>query len=199
MPIAKKNIMWYNLLINTLGLLKIWIGPDRRKNEDISYTNNNRSNCNNNLNYFDRKNKQSSIQISQIAKNPPTEEKQKISENIQSNLPIKGFYQPKWLFSYNEKEAYRQLKTTTEKYNLSLFAKVRLLDLVEPIKNNPKYKTYFYKIQAKHVDFVICNEKLVAKLIIELDDSSHDAKDRLERDKFVDEVLTSTGYRVIHI
>lgn len=137
--------------------------------------------------------------VSKIPKNSSAEEKQEISENAPSNLPIKGFYQPKWLFSYNEKEAYRQLKTITEKHNLPLFAKVRLLDLVEPVKNNnPKYKTYFYKVQAKHVDFVICNEKLVAKLIIELDDNSHNTENRQERDKFVDEVLTSTGYKIIH-
>lgn len=121
------------------------------------------------------------------------------AELFKTNLPIKGYYQPKWLFSYNEKDAYRQLKVITDKYGLYLFAKVRLLDLVEPVKsNNPKYKTYFYKVQAKHVDFVICNEKLVAKLIIELDDSSHDTENRQERDKFVDEVLTSTGYKIIH-
>lgn len=60
-----------------------------------------------------------------------------------------------------------------------------------------KYKTYFYKVQAKHVDFVLLDEKLVARCIVELDDSSHDAADRKERDDFVDEVLRSVGYQVI--
>lgn len=75
---------------------------------------------------------------------------------------------------------------------------MRLLDLLEPAKGNTKYKTYFYKVQAKHVDFVILDEKLVARCVVELDDASHDAEDRKKRDEFVDEVLKSVGYQIIH-
>lgn len=114
-------------------------------------------------------------------------------------LPIAGAYQKRWLFSYNEKDAYAKLKPIADELGLTIFAKVRLLDLLEPTKGNPKYKTYFYKVQAKHVDFVLCDEKLVARYIIELDDSSHDTEDRKKRDSFVDEVLTSVGYKIIHV
>ncbi|MEA5142218.1 MAG: DUF2726 domain-containing protein [Oscillibacter sp.] len=114
-------------------------------------------------------------------------------------LPIAGAYQRKWLFSYNEKDAYKVLRPICDRYNLYLSSKVRLLDLVEPIKGNSKYKTYFWKIQAKHVDFVICDEKLVAKCIFELDDSSHNKADRKERDSFVDEVVQSVGYKIYHV
>ncbi len=114
-------------------------------------------------------------------------------------LPIKGAYQQNWLFTYNEKDAYRKLKPMAEKLGYTVFAKVRLLDLVEPIKGNKKYKAYFWKIQAKHVDFVLCDHKLVAKYIIELDDSSHNREDRKERDNFVDEVVESVGYKIIHV
>ena len=54
----------------------------------------------------------------------------------------------------NEKAFYRQLCSFAAKKNMTVFTKVRLLDLLEPVKNQPKYKTYFYKVQAKHVDFV---------------------------------------------
>lgn len=118
--------------------------------------------------------------------------------NEKDNLPIANAYQKKWLFSYNEKDAYNKLKAIAEPLGLTVFAKVRLLDLLEPVKGNPKYKTYFYKIQAKHVDFVLCDSKLVARYIIELDDSSHDTKARKERDAFVDEVVESVGYKIIH-
>lgn len=53
-------------------------------------------------------------------------------------------YQPKWLFSYNEKAFYHKLKTFADRNGLFLFAKVRLLDLVEPRRGQQKYKTYFY-------------------------------------------------------
>lgn len=107
-------------------------------------------------------------------------------------------YKPKWLFSYNEKTAYNNLKKITDELGLHLLSKVRLLDLVEPQKGNPKYKTLFYKVQAKHVDFVICTNNLVAKCIVELDDQSHQKSDRIQRDKFVDEILKSVGYEIIH-
>lgn len=45
---------------------------------------------------------------------------------------------------------------------------------------------------------MICDQKLVAKYIIELDDNSHNQDERKERDQFVDTVLTSTGYKVLH-
>lgn len=46
---------------------------------------------------------------------------------------------------------------------------------------------------------MLCDQKLVAKYIIELDDSSHDREDRKRRDEFVDEVITSVGYKIIHV
>ena len=45
---------------------------------------------------------------------------------------------------------------------------------------------------------MILDEKLVARCVVELDDTSHDAEDRKKRDEFVDEVLKSVGYQIIH-
>ena len=119
-------------------------------------------------------------------------------EPVGEDIDVKQAYTPKWLFSMNEKRAYYKLNDIAKKHNLVVFAKVRLLDLVTPQRNNPKYKTCFYKIQAKHVDFVLAKENLVAKYIIELDDSSHDTPDRTERDQFVDAVVTACGYKILH-
>lgn len=115
-----------------------------------------------------------------------------------SALDITHAYKQKWLMSYNEKDAFLKIKAVADKYGLHVFTKVRLLDLLEPQKGNKKYKTFFYKVQAKHVDFVICDEKLVAKCVIELDDNSHNDPDRQERDSFVDQVLKSVGYQILH-
>lgn len=114
-------------------------------------------------------------------------------------LPLTGAYQKSWMFSYNEKDAYYKLSSIAKDLGYIVFAKVRLLDLLTPVRNNAKYKTYFYKVQAKHVDFVLCDQNLVARCIVELDDGSHDSIDRAERDSFVDAVLTSVGYKVIRV
>ena len=119
--------------------------------------------------------------------------------DLSDNLPIKGMYERNWILTQNEKVQYRRLKAIAEELGYTVFTKVRLLDLVEPKKGTQKYKTYFYKIQAKHIDFVLCdNVKLVAQVLIEIDDSSHDTPERMERDKFVDEVVQSVGYKIIH-
>ena len=114
-------------------------------------------------------------------------------------LPSAGAYQKKWMFTFNEKDAYNKLLPIAQELGYTVFAKVRLLDLMEPIKGNKKYKTYFYKIQSKHVDFVLCDERLVARYIIELDDSSHESESRKQRDHFVDEAVSSVGYKIIHV
>ncbi len=117
----------------------------------------------------------------------------------ESKIDYSNGYTSKWLFSYNEKDAFRKIKEVTDKLGLFLFAKVRLYDLVEPKKGSDKFRTLQYKIQAKHVDFVVCDDKLVARHIIELDDASHDSSKRSERDEFVDQVLKNCGYNVIRL
>lgn len=134
--------------------------------------------------------------------NPSAYEQSNTSAASQSEadlLPYDKAYQKKWLLTMNEKAFYRQLCSFAAKKNMTVFTKARLLDLLEPVKNQPKYKTYFYKVQAKHVDFVLCDSKLVARFIIELDDSSHNTPDRTDRDQFVDMVLQAVGYKVLRL
>lgn len=129
-----------------------------------------------------------------------TDQPESTEKNTEHLTPeyIKGAYERKWMFTQNEKPAYFKLKEIADKHGLLLFAKVRLFDLVNPVKGHKKYKSNRWRIQAKHVDFVLCKSNLVAKYIIELDDSSHDQSDRKTRDQFVDGVLTACGYKVLH-
>ena len=106
-------------------------------------------------------------------------------------------YQAKYLLTKNEWYEYKKLKRFANEKDLQVCPKVRLLDLVEPRKGTEHYKSLFYKIQAKHVDFLICDQDLHIKAVVELDDNSHKKTDRQERDRFVDQVLTSCGFKVI--
>lgn len=78
-----------------------------------------------------------------------------------------------------------------------MFTKVRLLDLIEPRKDISNYKTALWKIQAKHIDFVICDQNAKVKCLIEINDNSHNRPDRIERDKFVTEILQACGYKLL--
>ncbi len=120
-------------------------------------------------------------------------------EKITSNKDYSQSYQRKYLLTKNEYREYTKLRQYTSEKDLLICPKVRMLDIIEPRKGEKDYKSLFYKVQAKHVDFVICDKDLRIKAILELDDGSHDTPDRKERDNFVDQILSSVGYKVIHV
>lgn len=107
-------------------------------------------------------------------------------------------YKAKYLLTQNEWYEHKKLRDYAAQKGLTVCPKVRLLDLVTPYGNGKEYMTRFHKVQAKHVDFVLVDDSMHVKAIVELDDNSHNAKDRQERDEFVDSVLSSVGYTVIH-
>jgi very-short-patch-repair endonuclease len=81
-----------------------------------------------------------------------------------------------------------------------VFGKVRLGDLIQPAKGYTKGQRTGARnrINQKHVDFVLCQPDTLAPVgAVELDDSSHQRKDRSERDDFVDRALESAGIPVL--
>ena len=81
-----------------------------------------------------------------------------------------------------------------------LFPQVRLANLINVERRARFNKTHFYRIQAKCVDFVLCEPHgLAPQLVIELDDSSHQLAHRQARDAFVDAALASAGLPILHI
>ncbi len=56
------------------------------------------------------------------------------------------------------------------------------------------------RLSQKHVDFVVYDRYTAAIIaVVELDDKSHDAKDRRGRDSFVDGILRSVGVAIVRI
>lgn len=75
-----------------------------------------------------------------------------------------------------------------------VFAKVRLADVLRVEKGRQDWRSWFNRINAKHIDFVLCDPRnLAAKLAIELNDSSHGRADRRQRDDFVAKALGAAG------
>lgn len=112
---------------------------------------------------------------------------------------FRGCYQKTYLLSKNEYYEFKKLREICDRKELIICPKVRLLDLVRPINGVEKYKTLFYKVQSKHVDFVLCDKNLYVQAILEIDDGSHKEPGRKERDEFVDFVLKDVGYKVIRV
>ena len=87
-----------------------------------------------------------------------------------------------------------------DKYRILL--KVRLADLLEIEKGVSKSlrQSAFNRISRKHVDFVVCGKNDLSILgVIELDDQSHKAVKRQERDSFLDSAMNAAGIPILHI
>lgn len=82
-----------------------------------------------------------------------------------------------------------------------VFAKVRLADIVQPARTGDRsaWHAAFGVIKSKHVDFAVCEpDTMEFRLVVELDDKSHERSDRAERDQKVDEILEQAGIPVLH-
>jgi hypothetical protein len=110
-------------------------------------------------------------------------------------------YQKKYyFFTKNELYFYKHLLSITSKHNITIFAKPRLADIIEPEKNSKNWNASFAKIKSKHVDFLLCeNPQIKPLLVIELDDKSHDTEKGQQRDKFVDEALEKCGIKTLRM
>lgn len=82
----------------------------------------------------------------------------------------------------------------------TVLAKVRLADLVVLPAGTLNWRTYLNKIDRKHVDFVLCvPDNLTPLLVLELDDVSHERRDRRHRDAFVDRVFHAAGLPLLRV
>jgi hypothetical protein len=112
---------------------------------------------------------------------------------------ITKLYDPVPILTDREFEFYERLRPVAEEFGLQIFTKIRLADLIvpKPKAENPFWMECFNKIRSKHIDFALADENAAIVMLIELDDSTHDRPDRVERDDFVNAVLENTGYILI--
>ena len=93
---------------------------------------------------------------------------------------------------------YRVLVTTVDGTAVVL-TKVNLSDLffVSRSRQNAAYRN---RIDRKHVDFLLCDATTMRPRVgIELDDRSHDAANRKERDRFVERVFETAGLPLVRV
>ena len=75
-----------------------------------------------------------------------------------------------------------------------VMTKVGLKDIFDVPKGATSPQTQRNKIDRKHIDFLLCDMHTMKPLLgIELDDSSHNRADRVERDVFVEQVFRTAS------
>lgn len=105
------------------------------------------------------------------------------------------------LFTKAELNFYRYLIKVVDNRAL-VFGKVRIADVIQPKESikGAKRVTALSKIAQKHFDFVLVNPHTSQILAaIELNDKSHDRKDRVERDKLVRDAMKSSNIPLIEV
>lgn len=89
-------------------------------------------------------------------------------------------------------------KAIGDKYQV--FGKVRVADVITPQRglDRSRWKSAFNRIACKHFDYVLCEpEKMTVIAALELDDSSHNRKASIERDKFLNKACESANLQLI--
>jgi hypothetical protein len=83
-----------------------------------------------------------------------------------------------------------------------VFGKVRIADVIEAKRglNRADWQRAFNRINAKHFDFVLCDkDELAVVCVIELNDKSHQKRDRQQRDAFVMELCRAVGLPFLQV
>lgn len=117
---------------------------------------------------------------------PPIQTPQQPQQIQKEKFP---YYLSNILLSPKEQSFYRTLKPIADEMGLIIFSKMRIVDIVQIPKNHPEYMKWFNYIKAKHIDFILCDQKFRVYKLIEVDDYTHQYKKRQERDDFVNEIF----------
>lgn len=82
-----------------------------------------------------------------------------------------------------------------------IFPQINYSHLIQPKKSNfEEERKYRSKIDRKSADFVFCDkERIIPKLIIELDGYVHNFKSKKARDQFIDEITGIADLPILHI
>ena len=93
-----------------------------------------------------------------------------------------------------ELQFYNLLKKITSKYELELFTQVALNQIIKADSKRGNLQ-----IGAKSIDFVITDKYGNIKICIELDDYTHQRKDRIKRDNLVNELFRKVKIKLLRI
>lgn len=100
------------------------------------------------------------------------------------------------LLSKAERSFYGVLSQALEGEASTVFAKVRVADVLKPAKGLRRgaWQSAFNAISSKHFDFVVCSSTYCSvQMAVELDDASHDKPDRKKRDALLNSACESAG------
>ena len=121
------------------------------------------------------------------------------SKNTKEETEEYSYEKKKFFMSALEHDLFDILhKALSNKYHI--FPQVHLSSIIDHKIVGQNWNAAFRHINGKSVDYVICDKAYIAPLLaIELDDSSHDREDRMERDEIVERIISEAGLPMLRI
>lgn len=124
--------------------------------------------------------------------------------NAQEKQYIKANYKEKYnkkekLLTQNEILFYKVINEALKDKNIIINSQVVLYEIIETKKNNKNFNSNFNKIKSKSIDFVLTDKEFNILLCIELDDTTHNRKDRIKRDDFINELFEELEIKLLRI
>jgi len=121
----------------------------------------------------------------------PTKKDTTSNNNIEYNYIVKN--NP---MTEREKQFCMNIKEITDKYNLIIIPQLQMQRIFNTKKEDI---SAFNKIKSKSIDFAIVDNNYNYKFFIELDDYTHNYKNRVERDNFVNALFEKYNLKLIKI
>lgn len=126
--------------------------------------------------------------------NPLTVRPQFVEPPYTSNLP---YERKRYLLTMAEKTFFNLLSEAVPD-DAYICPQVPYGAILNVVATGRRYTTFWNRIQAKRVDFLICDKRTLSPLVVvELDDSSHSLPKRVARDVFVEEACAAAGLPIL--
>lgn len=115
-------------------------------------------------------------------------------EKAQYNYKTKQY-----LMTYAENNFYKFLvEAVSDTYYI--YPQVHLSKIVDHKVEGQNWKRAFSHVNQKSVDYILCDKHYISpKLVIELDDKTHERPDRIDRDREVERILRQVGLPLLRI
>lgn len=110
----------------------------------------------------------------------------------------KVYYLKNSLLDKYERAFYESLKKQLP-VNLTIFTKVRIEDFIGVRKNIKEHLKFRGYVKSRHLDFIVCDERMKPVLAIELDGSSHKSKKTIETDERKNQICEAVGLKLERI
>ena len=117
-----------------------------------------------------------------------------ISNYKKKTLPNGNLFKKQCVLNKTEKFLFQKLKIAFPEFNIFVQVPFSCIVTSKTCFYRKKQK-FFWKINQKRVDFLICDENLNSLFIIELDGSSHNNKKHIDRER--DEFFKKCGINTI--